>query len=143
TCLWLPLWAGGSVQLIPDSWDPRPWLAPREQPFAFIKITPSHVRLFERIAKPDYRSVTRALMFGGERLDGLLVAGLGDRIEGVRLLNHYGPTEATVGCTAYRFDGQVVPDGAVPVGTPVWNSRAYVADADLRPVPAGDEGELV
>ncbi|HEY5244416.1 MAG TPA: amino acid adenylation domain-containing protein [Acidimicrobiales bacterium] len=143
TCLWLPLWAGGSVQLIPDSWDPRPWLAARERPFAFIKITPSHVRLFERIARPDYRTVTRTLMFGGERLDGSLVAGLGERIDGVRLLNHYGPTEATVGCTAFRFDSAGLPDGAVPVGTPVWNSRAYVADPDLRPVPAGEEGELV
>ena len=77
TCLWLPLMVGGSVQLIPDSWDPRPWLAPRERPFAFIKITPSHVRLFERIARPDFRAVTRTVMFGGERLDAALVAGLG------------------------------------------------------------------
>lgn len=144
TCLWLPLAVGGSVQLIPDSWDPRPWLAPRERPFAFVKITPSHVRLFERIAQPDYRAVTRTVMFGGERLDASLVAGLAPRLEGVRLLNHYGPTEATVGCTAYRFDaGSVEGEGALPIGTPVWDSRAYVVDADLRPVPAGDEGELV
>ena len=144
TCLWLPLMAGGSVQLIPDSWDPRPWLAPRERPFAFIKITPSHVRLFERIAHPDYRTITRVVMFGGERLDGSLVASLGNRIDGVALLNHYGPTEATVGCTAYPFTAEAVSDdGAVPIGTPVWNSRAYVVDADLRPVPLGEEGELV
>ena len=144
TCLWLPLMVGGSVQLIPDSWDPRPWLAPRERPFAFIKITPSHVRLFERIARPDYRAVTRTVMFGGERLDAALVAGLAPRLEGVRLLNHYGPTEATVGCTAYRFDaGSVVGEGALPIGTPVWNSRSYIVDADLQPVPVGEEGELV
>jgi amino acid adenylation domain-containing protein len=144
TCLWLPLMVGGAVQLIPDSWDPRPWLSPRERPFAFIKITPSHVRLFERIARPDYRAVTRTVMFGGERLDAALVAGLTPRLEGVHLLNHYGPTEATVGCTAYRFEAdQVVGEGALPIGLPVWNSRAYVVDADLRPVPAGEEGELV
>lgn len=144
TCLWLPLMVGGSVHLVPDSWDPRPWLAPRERRFAFIKITPSHVRLFERIARPDYRSVTRTVMFGGERLDGSLVAGLGPRLDRVRLLNHYGPTEATVGCTAYRFEaGQVGGDGAVPIGVPVWNSRAYVVGPDLRPVPPGEEGELV
>jgi amino acid adenylation domain-containing protein len=144
TCLWLPLMVGGAVQLVPDSWDPRPWLAPRERPFAFIKITPSHVRLFERIAHPDYRSVTRIVMFGGEKLDAALVAGLGPRIEGVRLLNHYGPTEATVGCTAYRFDAGSVPEGgALPIGTPTWNSRAYVVDTELRPLPFGEEGELV
>jgi amino acid adenylation domain-containing protein len=144
TCLWLPLMAGGAVQLIPDSWDPRPWLAPRERPFAFIKITPSHVRLFERIARPDFRAVTRTVMFGGEKLDAALVAGLGERLDGVRLLNHYGPTEATVGCTAYRFaNGDVLGEGALPIGTPVWNSRAYVVDEDLRPLPLGEEGELV
>lgn len=144
TCLWLPLLAGGSVQLIPDSWDPRPWLAPRDRPFAFVKITPSHVKLFERIARPDYRAITRTVMFGGERLDAALVASLGDRLEGVHLLNHYGPTEATVGCTAYTFDASTeLGDGPLPIGTPAWNSRAYVVDADLRPVPLGEEGELV
>lgn len=144
TCLWLPLIAGGSVQLVPDSWDPRPWLAPRERPFAFVKITPSHVRLFERIARPNYRTITRTVMFGGERLDAGLVAALGDRLDGVHLLNHYGPTEATVGCTAFRFERGGVPDeGTLPIGEPVWNSRAYVVDAELQPVPMGEEGELV
>jgi D-alanine--poly(phosphoribitol) ligase subunit 1 len=144
TCLWLPLMAGGSVQLIPDSWDPRPWLAPRDRPFAFVKITPSHVKLFERIARPDYRAITRTVMFGGERLDAALVASLGDRLSGVRLLNHYGPTEATVGCTAFQFEaGSELWDGPLPIGTPVWNSRAYVVDGDLEPVALGQEGELV
>lgn len=146
TCLWLPLMVGGSVQLIPDSWDPRPWIAPRERPYAFVKITPSHVRLFERMARPDYRSITRSVMFGGERLDAALVAGMAERLDGVRLLNHYGPTEATVGCTACRFDLASVleaPTGALPIGVPAWNSRAYVVGSDLRPVPMGHEGELV
>jgi D-alanine--poly(phosphoribitol) ligase subunit 1 len=144
TCLWLPLMFGGSVQLVPDSWDPRPWLAPRERPFAFVKITPSHVRLFERIARPDYRAITRTVMFGGERLDAALVASLGERLEGVHLLDHYGPTEATVGCTAYRFERTSLPaEGALPIGVPVWNSRAYLVDDDLQPVPLGEEGELV
>jgi len=144
TCLWLPLMAGGSVQLVPDSWDPRPWIAARERRFAFVKITPSHVRLFERIARPDYRAITRTVMFGGERLDAALVTSLGERLDGVHLLDHYGPTEATVGCTAYRFErGSVPAEGSLPIGLPVWNSRAYLVDEDLRAVPVGEEGELV
>ena len=48
------------------------------------------------------------------------------------------------GCTAYRFErADVTGEGALPIGTPVWNSRAYVVDEDLRPLPPGEEGELV
>jgi acyl-coenzyme A synthetase/AMP-(fatty) acid ligase len=73
-----------------------------------------------------------------------LVASLGERLEGVTCLNHYGPTEATVGCTAFRFEARsVVGEGAMPIGTPVWNSRAYVVGPDLDAVPAGEAGELV
>jgi amino acid adenylation domain-containing protein len=144
TCLWLPLWVGGSVQLIPDSWDPRPWLVERSKPFAFIKITPSHVRLFERIAKPDYKAITRCLMFGGERLDAALVAGLGDRVDGIKLLNHYGPTEATVGCSAFTFTNNEIPtEGVLPIGVPVDNSSVYLIDETSSPVALGEEGELV
>ena len=82
-------------------------------------------------------------MFGGEKLDAALVAGPGPRLEGVHLLNHDGPTEATVGCTAYRFEAdQVTGEGALPIGQPVWNSRAYVVDPTCAG-PRGEEGELV
>src|SRR5947207_832900 len=58
---------------------------------------------------------------------------------GRRMFNAYGPTEATVDALATEVtDGTSVP----PIGLPVVNTRAYVLDADLNPVPAGEEGEL-
>jgi amino acid adenylation domain-containing protein/non-ribosomal peptide synthase protein (TIGR01720 family) len=58
---------------------------------------------------------------------------------GVELHNLYGPTEASVDVTSW----QCVPgDRVVPVGAPVWNTRLYVLDAFLRPVPPGVAGEL-
>ncbi|KAA8879750.1 amino acid adenylation domain-containing protein, partial [Nocardia colli] len=57
-----------------------------------------------------------------------------------RLFNLYGPTEAAVSITAYEVDAD--PAHTVPIGSPAWNSRVYVLDARLRPVPVGVPGEL-
>ncbi|ATL28461.1 Siderophore biosynthesis non-ribosomal peptide synthetase modules, Bacillibactin synthetase component F [Streptomyces formicae] len=60
---------------------------------------------------------------------------------GRRMVNIYGPTEATVASTSSE---PLSPEmaGVTPIGRPVWNTRAYVLDASLRPVPAGVAGEL-
>jgi non-ribosomal peptide synthetase component F len=56
------------------------------------------------------------------------------------LINSYGPTESTVVST---WTGPLVADGtAPPIGRPILNTRAYVLDADLRPVGVGVVGEL-
>nr|WSX22022.1 amino acid adenylation domain-containing protein [Streptomyces tubercidicus] len=56
-----------------------------------------------------------------------------------RMINSYGPTESTVAATMSRpLSGEGLP----PIGVPVANTRVYVLDAGLRPVPAGIPGEL-
>ncbi|WP_280402971.1 non-ribosomal peptide synthetase, partial [Nocardia brasiliensis] len=54
--------------------------------------------------------------------------------------NLYGPTEAAVSVTYWPADGS--DTGSVPIGLPQWNTRVYVLDARLRPVPEGVAGEL-
>lgn len=58
-----------------------------------------------------------------------------------RLLNAYGPTEATVTATFYdipnAFEGTTVP-----IGRPLPNRTIYVLDAHGEPVPVGVPGEL-
>lgn len=145
TSLWVPLARGRTVTTVPGIWDQGTLFGAREDPYTFVKMTPSHARFFEVLAEPPrYDRVTRLLMFGGERLDPALIASLGSRLEGVRLVNHYGPTETTIGCCAYRFDRHSVPSTpTVPIGGPAWNTRAYVVDEGLRPVAPGTPGELV
>jgi acyl-coenzyme A synthetase/AMP-(fatty) acid ligase/acyl carrier protein len=60
------------------------------------------------------------------------------------VLNHYGPTEATVGCCAYAVDWSARPADAatVPIGHPLAGDQVHVLDHGLEPVPAGVPGEL-
>jgi acyl-coenzyme A synthetase/AMP-(fatty) acid ligase/acyl carrier protein len=76
------------------------------------------------------------LVVGGEACDRELAARWA---AGRRMVNAYGPTESTVMiATSGPLDGTGVP----PVGTPVVNTRAFVLDEWLCPVPAGTVGEL-
>ncbi|MCV7209473.1 non-ribosomal peptide synthase/polyketide synthase [Mycolicibacterium canariasense] len=52
--------------------------------------------------------------------------------------NLYGPTEYTINTLGGGTDDSTTPT----VGTPIWNTRAYILDAWLRPVPDGTPGEL-
>ncbi|WP_194915726.1 non-ribosomal peptide synthetase, partial [Catenulispora rubra] len=82
----------------------------------------------------------RAVFCSGEELSASLRDRFLDVLGDVPLFNLYGPTEASVDVTAARC---VVGDGAVvPIGGPVANTRVYVLDAALSPVPVGVEGEL-
>ncbi|MDB4990016.1 MAG: amino acid adenylation protein [Myxococcaceae bacterium] len=61
----------------------------------------------------------------------------------LRFLHGYGPTEATITCTAYLHDGRSFHAGdVVPIGLPLPNTQAYVLDAELAPVSEGELGEL-
>ncbi|MCA3783275.1 MAG: amino acid adenylation domain-containing protein [Burkholderia sp.] len=59
----------------------------------------------------------------------------------VRLINAYGPTEASD--SVAHFSMERAPDlPAIPIGRPIDNLRLYVVDADMNPCPAGVKGEI-
>jgi amino acid adenylation domain-containing protein len=58
------------------------------------------------------------------------------------IVNLYGPAEISTACTAYAV--REVPDDAdsIPIGRPLDRAAVHLLDADLRPVPAGEIGEI-
>ncbi|MCX5207922.1 amino acid adenylation domain-containing protein [Kitasatospora sp. NBC_00240] len=77
------------------------------------------------------------LMLGGEAVGQTLWNTL-RATDGTLAYNIYGPTECTVDALYARL-----ADGERPlIGAPVTNTRVYVLDAGLSPVPPGVAGEL-
>ncbi|WP_433495464.1 amino acid adenylation domain-containing protein [Micromonospora sp. CA-248089] len=85
---------------------------------------------------PDAVRGLRVLV-GGEALPADLAATLRERA--AEVTNVYGPTETTIWSTAAPV---VAHDGPPPIGRPLANTKVYVLDSALRPVPAGVLGEL-
>jgi len=115
-------------------------------PYDFIKITPSHLALLP----PTFRSsngswLTQKLVIGGEalrlsQLESLITEGVKAEI-----INEYGPTEATVGCSTYSFHTQgehKFTGNEVPIGKPISNTHIYILDAEGQLSPVGVTGEI-
>ena len=77
----------------------------------------------------------------GEALPAPLVRSFHGRLPGVELHNLYGPTEAAVDVTAWTCEPGQTGD-AIPIGRPIANTRMYVLDDRMQPVPIGVAGEL-
>jgi amino acid adenylation domain-containing protein len=146
TSLFAPLLTGRELLLLAESEVPGEALrasAAADKNFAFVKLTPSHLRLLEA-AGADRRDEiwARTLVIGGEALHEDHVAAWRRGGAAGRLVNEYGPTETAVACAAHELGEAVSPSGRVPIGRPLPGVRLYVLDGFLRPVPVGAPGEL-
>jgi len=105
--------------------------------------------LFHEIvdADPDALGGLRQLVAGGDVLSPSHCAALAAALPDLRVVNGYGPTEVSAlsACHTYTaaesasITGKL---GAIPIGRPTQNCRAYVLGSELRPVAAGVAGEL-
>jgi amino acid adenylation domain-containing protein len=84
----------------------------------------------------------RQLIVGGDVLSPTHVAKALKALPSCRIVNGYGPTENTTFTCCYTIPQNPPPSGPIPIGSAIQGTSVYVLDADRRPVPVGEEGEL-
>jgi amino acid adenylation domain-containing protein len=149
TCIFPSLASGGCLHVISHetSVDGRQfaeYLA--AHPIDVLKITPSHLGALLDAAGPERRVLPRrVLLTGGEASTWELSARI--RAGGCLHLNHYGPTETTIGSLTYGpvvdSDPSAAVSATVPIGRPLANTEVHIVDAQLAHVPVGAPGELL
>ncbi|MEU1955342.1 amino acid adenylation domain-containing protein, partial [Nocardia rhamnosiphila] len=138
----LPLAAGAHlVVATPDGHRDTEYLARTiaEQQVTVTDFVPSMLGVFAAHTAAGSISSLEHVFVIGEALPPETVSAM-HAISGAAVHNLYGPTEAAVSITYWQATG--AESGSVPIGVPEWNSRVYVLDSRLRPVPAGVTGEL-
>lgn len=145
TSLFPTLLTGGCLVLVPEDQD-RAYLSDilrQQHNFSVLKITPSHLELLKHMLAPEEMAgIARALVIGGEMLQGDSLTPWQTFAPETRIINEYGPTETVVGCCIYEVATEEVLTGPVPIGRPIANTQLYLLDTALRPVPIGVAGEL-
>lgn len=136
--LYLPLLVGGRVEIIPSDIAKAgiKLKAALEQSTATVfQATPATIQMLLSVQWRKNEHL-RKIFIGGEALTLQLAQAL--LIQKVELWNMFGPTETTIWSTVCRVQG----DDRITIGRPIANTQCYILDAQMRPVPAGVEGEL-
>ncbi|HEY6925695.1 MAG TPA: amino acid adenylation domain-containing protein [Steroidobacteraceae bacterium] len=142
--LYLPLICGACVVVAEREIATDPWRLARlmeEQAITRLQATPATWRMLVDggwAGSPQLQALC-----GGEALAVELSVQLGGRVR--ELWNVYGPTETTIWSTAQQVRAANEDQQRTltqPIGGPLANTRVYVLDPLLRPVPRGVDGEL-
>jgi amino acid adenylation domain-containing protein/non-ribosomal peptide synthase protein (TIGR01720 family) len=147
TVLFPPLLKGGTLHLISEERATNPDALVdycRRHPIDCLKIVPSHLSALLSAAHPLDLLPRRRLVLGGEACPWSLVEKIAALAPACGILNHYGPTEATVGATTHgiNLEDREQLSEIVPLGRPLANAQVFILDQRLRPAPIGVPGEL-
>jgi amino acid adenylation domain-containing protein len=140
----LPLTSGGALHLVPEEIRADPealmgWL--REHRIAQAYLPPAYIKwIDEAPAERLAGLVLRQLLVGVEPLPELALHRMCEELPELRILNGYGPTETAVYSSAYLDPRPLARQ--CPIGRPLSNTRIYLLNERLQPVPVGVAAEI-
>ncbi|MEU4734377.1 amino acid adenylation domain-containing protein, partial [Streptomyces fradiae] len=141
--VWAPLLAGGTVAVAPagDLTAEVIRTGAARHGVTAMFLTTALFTLFAQ-ADPGCFGGLREVWTGGEAAQPAAFARVAEACPDTTVVHVYGPTETTTFATCTPITADEARAAVTPIGRPMDNTRAYVLDALLRPVPAGTAGEL-
>ena len=146
-----PLAAGRQVQIVDENLDTLSLtaeiLVEATQPLIF-KVTPSHLTVLDGLVRSRLKSghvlkTEHTIILSGEQLTAAILRPWLELCPGSTFVNEYGPSETVVASTVYTISpGDSVGQGGISIGKGVDNTRLYVLNKEMKPVPVGVPGEL-
>uniref|UniRef100_UPI00124DA0B8 non-ribosomal peptide synthetase n=1 Tax=Gemmobacter serpentinus TaxID=2652247 RepID=UPI00124DA0B8 len=136
--IWPTLTHGATLVIVAEDTLRDPWLLADLLAEHQVDTVYLPMGYLDAIAKSgfDWPPSLRHVLAGGDRMKGYLLP----HEPGLPLTNVYGPSETQTVSTAFTLGPD--HDGPVPIGRPLPNTRAYVLDAMLNPLPPGAVGEI-
>lgn len=151
TAVYGALLTGRTLRILPDAAQHDSQLMAqclRDNPVSCLKIVPSHLQALLSVG--DLCLPTEALVLGGEATPPELLAQIHELAPTLRIYNHYGPSEATVGVLCGEMsladssatDTSTVRQPSLSMGQPLSGVVALVLNATQQQVAHGVVGEL-
>ncbi|MGD2090215.1 MAG: amino acid adenylation domain-containing protein [Candidatus Aminicenantes bacterium] len=137
---------GGKTVIYPHEviMDPERFLTNIEKDqITVLEVVPSYLSMM--LKSPTLKSgqfkMLHYLLVTGEALKPNLITQWFDKYPGIKMVNAYGPTEASDDITHYIMEKSLTGD-QVPIGKPIQNLNIYIVDKYLNLLPVGVQGEI-
>ncbi len=112
------------------------------QPIDYLKIVPAHLHALLSGAHPDNVLPRKCLIVGGDRCPATLIQKVHSLSPNLRIINHYGPSEVTIGALTHEVIPSAQYQESIPIGRPLPGCQVYVLDQQRCPKPPGVCGEI-
>ncbi|PHM44696.1 linear gramicidin synthetase subunit B [Xenorhabdus mauleonii] len=107
-----------------------------------LKCTPSQLEILSKEGNLKELLPEKVLIIGGEELTASLAKDLLAAKPNLRIFNHYGPSETTIGVLMHSLNGSHLDEGSIPIGQPLSGVEIRVLNDAKQPVLPGEIGQL-
>ena len=146
-CYTIPLCLGACIYTVPNEGIKfaNIFTTLEENEITFACLVPTVLNYLKPYLEEIKLDKMKYSLFCGEILYADIVKEWSNCTPNAKIINAYGPTEATVFCMTYNWDNKTSNktfNGSVAIGQPMENISAIVIDENLNKIKLGAKGEL-